>query len=395
MSANAGSEPCRPARRTASTRLTILQVLRAPVGGLFRHVADLVEGLAKRGHRVGVIADATTGDRLAEQVFAEMAAHAELGVTRVAMCRQIGYRDITAIAHLRSRLAGQDIAILHGHGAKGGAHARIAARSCGRAMRPAVFYTPHGGSLHFAPRSPAGLVFHNLERLLMPATDGFIFESRFSRDAFAEQIGNPGRRARIIHNGLAEHEFTPVSGNGPEFDFLFVGELRHIKGVDLLIEAMGGLRRPDGRPVRLNIVGGGPQEAQFRDQAARPGRSGDIVFSGVMPARDAFAGARCVVVPSRNESLPYIVLEAAAAGLPLIATGVGGIAEIFGPTAERLVPAEDVPALARAMQEFLDHPERAADEAERRRAYVREEFALPRMIAAIEDFYLETMFAHG
>ncbi len=64
-----------------------------------------------------------------------------------------------------------------------------------------------------------------------------------------------------------------------------------------------------------------------------------------MPARQAFALGRIMVVPSRAESFPYIVLEAAAAGKPLIATRVGGIPDMFGPLAERLVPPDDRIAL--------------------------------------------------
>ena len=68
-----------------------------------------------------------------------------------------------------------------------------------------------------------------------------------------------------------------------------------------------------------------------------------------MPARDAFALGRLLVAPSRAESLPYIVLEAAAAAVPMITTNVGGIPEIFGPQAAGLVAPGDAAALARAI----------------------------------------------
>ena len=79
-----------------------------------------------------------------------------------------------------------------------------------------------------------------------------------------------------------------------------------------------------------------------------------------MPARQAFALGRVLVVPSRAESLPYVVLEAAAAGMPLIATRVGGIPEIFGPHAGRLVPPDDAAALAAAIAQALDGPDETA-----------------------------------
>jgi glycosyltransferase involved in cell wall biosynthesis len=83
---------------------------------------------------------------------------------------------------------------------------------------------------------------------------------------------------------------------------------------------------------------------------------GAIRFVGAMPARTAFAHGHVLVVPSRAESLPYIVLEAAAASVPMIATSVGGIPEIFGPDAANLVPAGDAAALARAITATLAEP---------------------------------------
>ena len=94
------------------------------------------------------------------------------------------------------------------------------------------------------------------------------------------------------------------------------------------------------------------------DQIARLGLTDRVTLAGVQPARAMFARGRCAVVPSLAESLPYVVLEAAAARLPVISTRVGGIPEIFGPTAASLIPANDAGALRAAMTDVLDHPDR-------------------------------------
>jgi glycosyltransferase involved in cell wall biosynthesis len=100
-----------------------------------------------------------------------------------------------------------------------------------------------------------------------------------------------------------------------------------------------------------------------------------------------FARGKIVVVPSLAESLPYIVLEAAAAGRPVIATAVGGIGEIFGPTAGSLVPPADAEALRSAMAKALAAPEQAAREAALRLEHVKASFSLAHMVDQIEAQY--------
>ena len=87
-------------------KLRIIHVLRAPVGGLFRHVVDLAREQAARGHEVGICADSTTGDERAARTLRELSPGLLLGLTRVPMSRQIGPSDIAAVRHvgLRARL---------------------------------------------------------------------------------------------------------------------------------------------------------------------------------------------------------------------------------------------------------------------------------------------------
>jgi glycosyltransferase involved in cell wall biosynthesis len=112
-----------------------------------------------------------------------------------------------------------------------------------------------------------------------------------------------------------------------------------------------------------------------------------------MPARDAFALARTVVMPSRAESMPYVVLEAAASGMPLIATDVGGIPEVFAGEAERLVRPGDAQALAASMRAALLEPERLASEAMLRRESVKQNFSLRAAAAQVEGIYRDALEA--
>ena len=364
-------------------RLNVLYVLRAPVGGLFRHVVDLARGVAARGHRVGLIADATTGGAQAETTLAALAPELALGLSRVAMSRQIGLRALTALAHVARRAAEVEADVVHGHGAKGGAYARLAAAR--RALR---VYTPHGGSLHYRWSSPTGAVYLALERALLRRTDLFLFESAYGRDVFRAKVGDPGAAARVVHNGVSEAEFAPVAPDPQATDLAFIGELRALKGIDVLLEAIALLAQ-GGLPVTATIVGDGPDRAALQAQAAAQGLATRVRFVGAKPARAGFALGRLLVVPSRAESLPYIVLEAAAAAVPLIATRVGGIPEIFGPDAADLVAPGDPAALADAIRAALQHPTTASDAALRLQARVRAGFSAGAMAQAVLAGYAQ------
>jgi glycosyltransferase involved in cell wall biosynthesis len=106
-----------------------------------------------------------------------------------------------------------------------------------------------------------------------------------------------------------------------------------------------------------------------------------------MPARQALALGRIMVVPSRAESLPYVVLEAAAGGKPLITTKVGGIPEIYGPLSNTLVPPVDAAALAQAITQALDHPDATAAIARQLRGQVQAAFSVDTMVDGVLSAY--------
>ena len=359
--------------------MKILHVLRAPVGGLFRHVVDLAHGQIERGHEVGMIADSSHAGPLAEETLAALAPKLALGLSRFRIYRQPGPPDLAAVWHVARRVEATGAEILHGHGAKGGALARLAP------ARQAVLraYTPHGGSLHDAV---GGRIYILLERALKGRGWLYLFESAYSHEVYRSKVGQPAGGARVVHNGVRKDECAPVALAAGATDLVYLGEMRALKGVDVLIDALARLLY-GGRRLSATLIGDGRDAALFRAKAAALGLAELVTFRKPMPAREAFSLGRVVVVPSRAESLPYVVLEAAAAGKPLVATKVGGISEVFGPLANRLVAPDDAGALAEAIVDAVDQPATTEIAAKALRTRVQTEFSVDVMVDAVLNAY--------
>lgn len=375
MSASAGSE------RIPAEPMRILQVFRTPVGGLFRHVRDLTRGLTELGHEVGIVCDSTTGGGAAEKMLADLTRSCRLGIHRLPIGRMPGIADVNAASAIARIAATARPDILHGHGAKGGVYARLA----GSRLKIPSLYTPHGGSLHYAWASPRGALFLSAERLMLRRGSGLVFVCDYERRVFEEKVGLAGLPHRVVHNGLWPEEFSAVPLSPEARDLIFLGEMRHLKGVSDLLEALRLLRPTQS--VTATLVGDGPDRPEFEAMAQGLGLADQVRFTGAMPARQAFGLGRVMVMPSRAESLPYVILEAVAAGKPLIATNVGGIPEIL--PLRSLMPPSDPKALAEAISCALAVPEDRLAQASSLAADAAIRFSAASMCDKIAGFYAE------
>jgi glycosyltransferase involved in cell wall biosynthesis len=372
------------------TPLRILHCVRAPIGGIFRHVQDLAREQARQGHQVGVVCDASSGGAFEQDMIATLSQDLPLGVTRLPMRREPSLADLASV-HSVLRLVG-DLApdVLHGHGAKGGAYARLIATSLSRrGRRIGAFYAPHGGSLHYARDSRAGRFYFAVERGLERLTSGLVFVSAYERDAYIDRVGRPRVPYVMVRNGLRPDEFEPVVLRPDAVDFLFIGMLRDLKGGDVFLNAIDLVEQRHGRRPTALMIGDGPDRDAYHALALRLGLGDRLRIEMPAPAREAFARAHAVVVPSRAESSPYIVLETIAAGIPLIATRVGGIPEILANEVHALVPPGDADALADAMAAMLHDPEGTLEAAAARREWFRRRHTLAGMAERITAFYRE------
>ncbi len=371
----------------ADKPLRIVHCFRSSVGGIFRHVRDLAQAQAADGHLVGIVCDANTGAEHEDRLFDDIRPNLALGMKRVPMRRAINPGDLLALwrAYRETSTLAPDI--LHAHGAKGGAYARL----IGTAMRfsghrVARLYCPHGGSIHYAPEALKSKIYFALERLLEPMTDRLLFVSKYERDGYAAKVGVPRCSQGLIYNGLADDEFEPISLEAGHRDFLYIGMMRDLKGPDLFIAALEIASRDLAHELTAHMVGDGPDKAKYVADIRNRGMENQIMVHDAMRSREAFAKARTVVVPSRAESMPYIVLEAIAAARPIIATNVGGIPEIFANEPEILVTPDNPAALAKAMVDAYADKDFGSI-ANQRAAALKKRFGVAQMAQSVLDHY--------
>jgi glycosyltransferase involved in cell wall biosynthesis len=196
-------------------------------------------------------------------------------------------------------------------------------------------------------------------------------------DVFRPQ-GAPADAKRAL--GLAADR--PVVGT--------VGRLEPRKGQDVLVDAAAELARAGVR-AQLLIVGDGPSSEALRARAQATGA--DVRFTGTLDdVRPALAAMDVFALPSREEGMSNALMEALAAAVPVVATAVGGNAEVLdGGRLGRLVPPDDAAALVRAVTALLDDPRDAAEVAERAREHVTTRWGAPAMVDRLAAFYTERL----
>ncbi|SIP95743.1 Glycosyltransferase involved in cell wall bisynthesis [Rhizobium sp. RU20A] len=367
--------------------LRIIHCFRSPIGGIFRHVRDLAEAQSRSGHLVGIVCDSSTGGAYEDQLFEALKPYLALGLVRLPIRRSVGLSDLGAFWKSFKEVKSLQPDVLHGHGAKGGVLARLIG-SLLRVYRYRVarLYSPHGGSLHYDKRKLSGRLIFLAERLQESLTDAIVFVCDYEKSVYEEKVGPPRIRCERIYNGVTEQEFEKIFARQDAVDFLFIGMLRDLKGPDVFIDAFARTERAVGRPLSALMVGDGPDRDRYEETMTALGLGKRIDLLPAMRTRDAFTFARIVVVPSRAEAMPYIVLEATAAEKPIIASRVGGIPEILGPDNIALATPGDAAGLAAIMSAALTDPDwtrRAAPDRDR----LKQNFSVTTMSDRMSTLY--------
>jgi glycosyltransferase involved in cell wall biosynthesis len=204
-----------------------------------------------------------------------------------------------------------------------------------------------------------------------------------------EREGVPSARIHVIPNGVSVERFAPIAMVRPVRTFVTVANLRREKAHDVLLHAAARLA-PSHPDLRFVLAGGGPQEAELKALATRLGIDAQVEFRGhVEDVPALLAGADAFVLPSRTEAFPNAAIEAMAAGLPVVASAVGGLLDLIddGRTGV-LVPPDAVARLADAMAALVAEPARASRLGAAARAEVAARYSFDRMVRSFEDLYL-------
>lgn len=310
--------------------------------------------------------------------------------------------DLAALNHLTRLFRENGYDIVHTHTSKAGFLGRWAAH---RARVPIIVHTPHGHVFDGYFRRPITRLYIHLERHAARWTDRIIALTSDEIDTnLAHGIGHRGQYT-VIPSGIDLAPFDQAASRRIETrarlgltadDFVIgaIGRLEPIKGFEYLIRAMPRIleHRPDAVVL---IVGQGSCQDALRAEAKALGDR--VQFLGYREDIPEIAAALDVlVVPSRNEGMGRVVVEAGAAGVPAIAAAVGGLPHVIDhETTGLLVPAHDPGALAAAVLDMARDPERRRMMGEAARAKMNPDYSVESMVHQIATLYRELLATKG
>ncbi len=307
------------------------------------------------------------------------------------------WQDMIALWRLTQLVRHERPAIVHTHTSKAGVLGRLAARA---ASVPTVVHTPHGHVFYGHFGRTRSWIFLQIERALARVTDRLIALTEAERQEHLERsVGSPERSA-VIPSGIDVERFArareqrvdPESLGCPSGSIVVgsVGWLTDIKGHRVLVEAAAVVRR-ECPALHVVIVGSGDRQQALDRQARELGIADAVHLLGHREdVERCLAGFDCFVLPSFNEGMGRSLVEAMTAGLPVIASNVGGIPALIDDGRNGLlVPPGDSEALAEAIGRVIRDAAWARQLGQRAAAGIGSRFGAQAMVQAVEAVYRE------
>lgn len=305
-------------------------------------------------------------------------------------------RDVQALIALYRVMKKGKYALVHTHTSKAGALGRMAARF----LRKPVVHTAHGHIFYgyFGPLQTS--VYTCAERVLATWSNALVsLTEDETTESLRRGIGRPDRfhtipsgvplaRFMEVNRAAGQEQRRRLGVQADDVLFVSVGRLVPVKGFDRLLQAFADYRAA-GRKGCLAIVGDGPERPALEAAAARLGVTPHVLFTGHMDdVRPALAAADVFVLASRNEGMGRVIVEAMAAGLPVIATAVGGIVSLLrSGNSGILITNGDVASFSAAMQELTTDVRRRLEMGETARREVYPDYDLETMSAQLASLY--------
>jgi glycosyltransferase involved in cell wall biosynthesis len=386
------SNPARPL-------VKILHVVgSSKFGGASRIVVQLAQMAAAEGWHAAILAS--------DPAYAEFiqSSGVELVPLNIAHREVKPWRDMADMMVLRRYLLTNSQTVVHTHTSKGGFLGRIAARL---ANVPVIIHTAHGFAIHEDSPWHEKVAYAGLERFAAAWCSQIVCVSDFHRD-WAASLGIAKEQKLIsIPNGIALDRIRPISDprrtrtslqiDKGEFLIVCPGRVTKQKGLEYLIDAMAQTIRKALRPFRLLIVGEGPLAALLQQQIESLGLTEHVKLLGFRSdVGDVLAAADLVVLPSEREGLSVALLEALAAGRPLVLSGIGSNREVAAKgDFSIIVPPRDAKAIADAICTCLQDSERLSKMASSAVDVYQRHYTATRMVSEYATLYGRLLEAAG
>ncbi len=365
----------------------VLMITEASWTGVGRHTLDLTEGLIAAGCEVHLIYSPI---RIDETFRARLAANPAIRACPLPMRTGPHPSDVRVVRAVRSYLRQHGpFHIVHGHSSKGGAIARLAGvRSGARTV-----YTPNG----FVTANPklsrlAAFFYGGCEAVLAQLGDAVVAVADEEREVIVAS-GVPRRTVRVIPNCIDPPDFLPREAARRRLKLPidvpvvgFVGRLGSQKNPLLLVEAFAHVHAQHPQ-VLLALIGDGPEAEAVRKRIAELGLQQVVRLLGQQPAADLMRAFDVFALPSRYEGMPYVLLEALNAGVPIVSTEVSSCRSLVHNGATGFVVEQATPeAFAAALAALVEDEARRADFGRRARTLAAQ-FTLREMIARTLSLY--------
>lgn len=305
------------------------------------------------------------------------------------------FKDLHALSQLLRLLAREKFDIVHTHNSKAGFLGRMAAR---RNRIPIVIHTIHGFAFHEEESWLRRRMFVNLERLAAHWCDQMIAISQ-PMMLWAQQEGIAAAEKLVkIYSGIPVERFRSRLPSrklqtrfGLEPDDVVIGVVSKLwegKGHTILLEAVAHLVR-QGLPVKLLVVGEGHLEDKLKAKVRELKIEERVIFTGFLEdVSEVTAILDISALPSFYEGMGRVVLEAMAAGKPVVASNVGGLTELVeNEVTGYLIPPGDVGALADRLERLANDPDKRKEMGDRGSRRVRREHSAEKMVEMIHQVY--------
>ncbi|MFT7670723.1 MAG: glycosyltransferase involved in cell wall biosynthesis [Planctomycetota bacterium] len=339
--------------------LRVMQVMECTIGGTRRHLTDVARGLRERGVEVHLVVAAER-----QPAFRESLRELQtLGclVHEIPMSRGIApLQDMRQIAQLKKILRVIQPDIVHTHSSKAGVIGRLASLRTGIGKR---VHTPHTFAFlfheMFGPLKRA--LFYRIEKHLAGSTHALIAVSPGEAQTFESSGIVSSEKIQVVQNGIDPEPFVAARpanlvelGLDPERPIAaVVGLLNIAKGQDLALQALAS--PAISKDLQLMVVGHGETLGELKSLARSLGVEERVAFLGFREdVPELLAASDFLLLPSRWEGMPYIVIEAMAAGLPVVATPVDGARDLVQPNKTGVLAADSTSdAIAKALEHFM------------------------------------------